>query len=85
MTLTFLLQICVLVAVAMLEECCMSSADMQWLFDSGKQIMAHGPLFHCSLGVGEKDLDFYSPIVPAVCVFSRVVIVGVVVPAIPHG
>ena len=44
--LTFLWQgqISVLVAVAMLEECCMASADMQWLFYSGEQIMAHGHL-----------------------------------------
>ena len=37
-------QICVLVAVAILEECCRASADMQWLFFSGERIVAHGPL-----------------------------------------
>ena len=30
----------VLVAVAILEECCMASADMQWLFYSGGRIVA---------------------------------------------
>ena len=47
MTLTFLWfgQICVLVAVAVLEECCMAFANMQWLFLSGERIVAHGPLF----------------------------------------
>ena len=42
-------QIYVLVAVAILEECCMVSADMQWLFYSGEQIMAHRPLVYGSL------------------------------------
>ena len=37
-------QIYVLVAVAVLEECCMATAGMQWLFYSGEQIVAHGPL-----------------------------------------
>ena len=37
-------QISVLVAVAILEECCRASADRQWLFFSGEQIVAHGPL-----------------------------------------
>ena len=27
------------------EECSMASADMQWLFYSGEQIVAHGLLF----------------------------------------
>ena len=26
------------------EECCMAFADIQWLFYSGEQIVAHGPL-----------------------------------------
>ena len=30
--------------VAILEECCMSSPDMQWLFYSGEWIVAQGPL-----------------------------------------
>ena len=34
----------VFVAVAILEDCCMGSADMQLLFYSGEQIVAHGPL-----------------------------------------
>ena len=37
-------QICVLVAVAILEECCMASADMQWVFYSGERIVIHRPL-----------------------------------------
>ena len=36
-------QISVLVAVAILVECCMASADMQWLIYSGERIEAHGP------------------------------------------
>ena len=36
--------ICVQVAVAILEECCMSSVDMKWLFYSSEGIMAHGLL-----------------------------------------
>ena len=32
-------QICVLVAVAILEECCMASTDMQWLFYLDERIM----------------------------------------------
>ena len=44
--LTFLQQgqISVPFAVAVLKECCMASADMQWLFYSGEQIVAHRPL-----------------------------------------
>ena len=34
----------VLVAVAILEECCMASAVMQWLFYSVEQVVAHWPL-----------------------------------------
>ena len=30
--------------VAILEESCMASADMQWLFYSGERIVVHGPL-----------------------------------------
>ena len=30
--------------MAILEESCMASADMQWPFYSGEQIVAHGPL-----------------------------------------
>ena len=30
--------------MAILEECCMASADMQWLFYSGEQIVVYGPL-----------------------------------------
>ena len=37
-------QICVPVAVAILEECCMAFANMQTLFLSGERIVAHGPL-----------------------------------------
>ena len=33
-----------LIAVAILEECCMASADTQWLFYSVEQIVAHWPL-----------------------------------------
>ena len=33
-----------MVAVAVLKECCMASADMQWLFYLGERIMARGPL-----------------------------------------
>ena len=29
---------------AILEEYCMASADIEWLFHSGEQVMAHGPL-----------------------------------------
>ena len=36
--------ICALVAVAILEECCMAFANMQKLFLSGEQIVAHVPL-----------------------------------------
>ena len=32
--------------VAILEESCMASADMQWSFYSGEQIVVHGPLVH---------------------------------------
>ena len=43
--LTFLLSIQIRVlVVAILEECCLASADMQWLFYSGEQMAAHGPL-----------------------------------------
>ena len=43
---TFLRQglICVLVDVIILEECCMTSANMQWLFNSDDRIMAHWPV-----------------------------------------
>ena len=41
-------QISVLV-VAILEECCMASADMQSLFYSGEQIGVHGPFVFLSL------------------------------------
>ena len=37
-------QIYVLVAVAILEECCMAYADMQCLFYSGERIVVHEPL-----------------------------------------
>ena len=37
-------QISVPVAVAVLEECCMASVDMQLLLYSGERILAHGPL-----------------------------------------
>ena len=37
-------QIYVLVAVAKPEECCMASADMQWLIYSGERIVAHWSL-----------------------------------------
>ena len=40
-------QICILVAVAILKECCMASADMQILFYSDERIVAHGPLVFC--------------------------------------
>ena len=33
-----------IVTVVIFEECCMASADMQWLFYSDKRIVAHGPL-----------------------------------------
>ena len=33
-------------AVAILEEFCMASADMQWPICSGERIMAHGPLVY---------------------------------------
>ena len=36
--------ISVLVAVAILEEFCMASADMQWPICSGERIVAHGLL-----------------------------------------
>ena len=41
-------QTCVLVVVALLKECCMVSAKMQWLFYSGEWIVAHQRLvfFH---------------------------------------
>ena len=39
-------QIFALVAVAILEECYMASADMQWLFYSGERSMAHEPLIN---------------------------------------
>ena len=38
-------QIFVLVDVAILEECCMISAYMHWLFYSRERIVAHGSLF----------------------------------------
>ena len=44
-------QISVLVAVAILEEFCMASADKQLLFYSGERTVANGPLvykFYCS-------------------------------------
>ena len=41
---TFDSQISVLVTVAILEEYCIASAVMQWLFYSGERIMAYGPL-----------------------------------------
>ena len=44
-------QISVLVAVAILEECCMTSADMQWLFHSDERIVAHGSLFYMMLSI----------------------------------
>ena len=46
--LTFLgrCQISVLVAVAILEEGCIASADMQWLFYSGEWIVVIGPLVY---------------------------------------
>ena len=31
------------VAVAILEECCMSTADMQWLIHTGERVDVHGP------------------------------------------
>ena len=34
----------VLFAVAILDECCRASADMQWPFYSGKRIVTHEPL-----------------------------------------
>ena len=37
-------QVSVLVAVAILEECYMAFADMQWLFYSGEQIVAYEPI-----------------------------------------
>ena len=46
-------QIYVLIAVTILE-CCLVFADMQYLFLSSEQIVAHGPLINvCSL--------FFSP------------------------
>ena len=40
-------QISVVVAVALLGKCCLASADMQWLFYSGEQIVALGSLVTC--------------------------------------
>ena len=34
-----------LVAVAILEDCCMAFADTRWLFYSGERIVAMAPLF----------------------------------------
>ena len=42
-------QISVPVAVAILEECCIASADTQWLFYSGERIVARVPLVYKSL------------------------------------
>ena len=39
-------QISVLVAVAILQECCMASVDKQWLVCSGERIVAYGPLVY---------------------------------------
>ena len=41
--------------MAILEECCMASADMQWLIYSGERILAHGHLV-LSPTYGEGDI-----------------------------
>ena len=43
-TFVFLKGIFLFVAVATLDECCMSSEDIQWLIHSGEQTVALGPL-----------------------------------------
>ena len=37
-------QICVPVALAIMDECCMAFVNMQWLFLPGDRIVAHVPL-----------------------------------------
>ena len=44
-------QISVLIAMAILEECCMASEDTQWLFYSGEQIVAHEALVFINAGL----------------------------------
>ena len=38
-----------LVAMTGLEKCCITSAYLQWLFHSGEQDIAHGPLVFFSV------------------------------------
>ena len=43
--------------MAILEECCIASADMQWLFYSGERIVGHGPLIFVFWGVLYESYD----------------------------
>ena len=42
-----------LVAMTGLEKCCITSAYLQWLFHSGEQAVAHGPLVFVII-IGEE-------------------------------
>ena len=59
--------------MAILEESCMASADMQWLFYSSERVMAHGPLVFCCcclfcfilfIWSGSENTDFLIIVMP---------------------
>ena len=56
-------QISVLIAVATLEECCMTSSDVQRLIYSGERIVVHGPLVYVYSRMISVKSDMYGTMI----------------------
>ena len=64
-----------LVAMIELEKCCITSACLQWLCDSGERTVAHGPvvlvLAQLSQRLKVSDFDHSCPSLSSICPYIR--------------